>query len=307
MGLSITLIAALVADALLGEPRRGHPLVAFGGLAEQAERRLNRGQRLSGLLALIALVGAPVVLIAGLITALPYGIGWVLAGGLALVAIGRHSLIEHAQAVAQPLNQGDLVAARQRLACLVSRDTSAMDALAVRRATLESVLENASDALFASVFWFALGGLLAGPAGAAAAVVMHRLVNTLDAMWGYRSPRFAAFGWAAARADDALNWLPARLTAVAFALVGNGRSALGCWHRQARTYSSPNAGPVMAAGAGALGVTLGGGARYHGVWRERAELGCGRAPETGDIQRALRLIDRALLMMLLLVVFGDGL
>ena len=302
MELSLTLVAALAADAVLGEPRRRHPLALFGQCAERLEARLNRGRRGDGVLALLLLVTPPVLIAAILGAVLPAIAAWALAGLLLMVAVGRAGLIEHAEAVARPLAAGDVERARRRVAWLVSRDTERLDAAGVRIALLESVLENASDAVFGSMCWFVFGGVAAGPAGAAAAVVAHRLVNTLDAMWGYRTPRFARFGWAAARLDDGMNWPAARLTALLFALVGDTHTALVCWREQARRWSSPNAGPVMAAGAGALGIRLGGGAWYHGTWRERPALGGRRWPDDADVIRALGLTDRALAVVVVAVL-----
>lgn len=130
------------------------------------------------------------------------------------------------------------------------------------------------------------GFLFAGGTGA----LLFRLANTMDAMWGYKTPRFFYFGWAAARFDDALNYIPARLTALTYALLGNTKLALRCWKSQAPTWDSPNAGPVMSSGAGALNVKLGGAARYFGEWHERPVLGAGNPPVLNDIERALALV-----------------
>jgi adenosylcobinamide-phosphate synthase len=186
--------------------------------------------------------------------------------------------------VAKALRSGDLEQARQLVSYLVSRKTSELDETAVARAATESVLENGSDAVFAALFWFAVAG--------APGVVLYRLSNTLDAMWGYRTPRYERFGWAAARIDDALNLIPARLTALTYAALGDTASAWRCWRTQARHWDSPNAGPVMAAGAGALRVRLGGAAPYHGVWETRPLLGEGEAPSADSIRRALGLVKR---------------
>lgn len=302
--MTFALLAALALDHICGEPRRWHPLVGFGRVAATLESRLNDGRRCAGVYAVWIALGAPAVGVAavlyGLTASAPW-LGWLAATLLAALAIGYRSLRNHIQAVYRPLVAGDIEAARAAVARVVSRDCQAMDAAAVRRAALESLLENAADAVFASMFWFAVGGLLAGPVGAGTAVALHRLANTLDAMWGYRTPRLAAFGWAAARLDDALNWPVARLTALVFAACGATKAALACWRDQAAGCASPNAGPVMSAGAGALRVRLGGGAIYHGRWTARPTLGCGRAPTDADLDRGLALIARARLLWFVLL------
>ncbi|MDP3038050.1 MAG: regulatory signaling modulator protein AmpE, partial [Rhodocyclaceae bacterium] len=164
-------------------------------------------------------------------------------------------------------------------------------------AAVESVLENGNDAVFGALFWF----FVAGGAGA----LLFRLANTLDAMWGYRDARRVYFGWAAARIDDVLNFVPARLTALTYALLGRTRDALACWRTQAPRWSSPNAGPVMAAGAGALKVGLGGTARYHGASEERPRLGSGAAPTFVDIGRAVTLVERGQWLWLAVFVAGS--
>jgi len=180
---------------------------------------------------------------------------------------------------------------------IVSRDTADLDEEGISRATVESVLENGCDAIFGALFWF----VLAGAAGA----VLYRLANTLDAMWGYRTPRYRDFGWAAARLDDLLNWLPARLTALSYVAMGTKPAlAWRCWREQAPNWKSPNAGPVIAAGAGALGLALGGPARYHGEWQPRPALGEGLAPRAEDIGRAVALVRRALWLWLGVIALG---
>ena len=169
---------------------------------------------------------------------------------------------------------------------IVTRDTTQADETAIARAAIESTLENGNDAIFGTLFWFALAG---GPGALA-----FRLANTLDAMWGYRTPRFFYFGWAAARLDDLANYLPARLTALSYAICSHTRGALHCWSTQASAWDSPNAGPVMASGAGGLQLVCGGTARYHGVDEVRPVLGAGRAPQASDIDRALRLVRHAM-------------
>src|SRR5574343_533758 len=205
-------------------------------------------------------------------------------------SLGARSLTEHAAAIAGPLREGRLDEARQRVGWIVSRDTSALDAIGVATAGVESVLENGNDAIFGALFWFAL---LGGPGA-----LLFRLANTLDAMWGYRTDRFNLFGRPAARIDDVLNYLPARLTALTYALLGRTGRALACWRAQAPAWESPNAGPVMAAGAGSLGVELGGAAIYHGELEIRHPLGEGPPPVAADLARAIRLIRHSLFLWL---------
>ncbi len=291
----LVVVAALALDQLLGEPRRWHPLVGFGRLANQLEARCAR-HRLTGLLAWALIVLPPVWLTTWLIEVLPTPLKWALETIALYFAIGARSLVQHAVAVHLPLSHGDLVQAREKVGYMVSRDTSSLDEAGVARATVESVLENGADAIFGALFWF----LLLGAPGA----VLYRLANTLDAMWGYRNERFLHFGWAAARLDDLMNLAPARLAALGYCLCGNLPSGLRCWVAQATTWYSPNAGPVMAAGAGALQVSLGGPAIYHGICKERPQLGCGEAPGSDDILRACRLVQRAVLLWLTLILAG---
>lgn len=301
MSVFLSVIAALLLDALLGEPKRAHPLVAFGRLADRLERHFNgaagRGWRSHGVTAWCLAV-LPLTLLAWLLSLLP-GIGWLAEIVLLYLALGLRSLGEHALPVAQALWRHDLPEARRRVACIVSRDTSQLDEEGVARAATESVLENGSDAVFAALFWFIVAG--------APGVVLYRLSNTLDAMWGYRNARFERFGWAAARIDDLLNYVPARLVAVTYALLGRTRRALRCWRTQAPLWDSPNAGPVMAAGAGALGVVLGGAAIYHGELHARSELGRGSAPQARHIEHALDLVWAGVGVWLLVLLFGGWL
>jgi adenosylcobinamide-phosphate synthase len=184
--------------------------------------------------------------------------------------------------------------ARHAVGRMVSRDTAALNASQIAAAATESVLENGNDAVFGALFWFAVLG--------APGALLYRLANTLDAMWGYRTPRYDHFGWAAARIDDALNYLPARLAALTYALCGRFKAAMRCWRTQAPQWDSPNAGPVMAAGAGALGVRLGGPAPYHGVWESRPELGEGNEPDAMSILRALRMLLKGVLIWLVVAL-----
>jgi adenosylcobinamide-phosphate synthase len=287
-------LTAVLLDRLLGEVRRWHPLVGFGNLAGAIEQRLNQRSLLAGAVAWLLAVAPWVALAYWLRPFAPFVVDVVLL----YFALGAQSLCEHATAITQPLQAGHLDEARQRVGWIVSRDTSALDESGVAKAGVESVLENGNDAIFGALFWFAL---LGGPGA-----LFFRLANTLDAMWGYRTERFNLFGRPAARIDDALNWLPARLTAFTYALFGKTRTALSCWCAQAPGWDSPNAGPVMAAGAGSLGVALGGAAIYHGQEEIRPPLGEGAAPTAADLSRAIALVKNSLWFWLLCLFIISG-
>jgi adenosylcobinamide-phosphate synthase len=184
------------------------------------------------------------------------------------------------------LEAEDLEGARARLSHLCGRDPSQLDVAGLARATVESVAENTSDAVVGPLMW----GAVAGVPG----LLAYRAVNTLDAMVGHRSPRYARFGWAAARLDDFANLAPARLTASLAVLLaplvgGRPSAAVRAWRRDGHKHPSPNAGPVEAAFAGALGRTLGGRLAYSGRVEQRPLLGDGPAPTVDDIVRAARL------------------
>lgn len=282
------LMIGIVADAALGDPRRGHPVAGFGTLAGRLERRLYRDSRaagaayaailtggvvLAGALAERALAGRPAAR-----TALTAVSTWAVLGGTSLVREG--------EALAEALDAGDRAAARARIPSLCARDPELLDTAGMARAGVESLAENTSDAVTGPLVW----GAVAGVPG----LLGYRAVNTLDAMVGYRSPRHARFGWAAARLDDLANLVPARLAAavtVAVApLVGGApRDAVRAWRRDAAGHPSPNAGPVEATAAGALGLRLGGTTTYAYGVEERPSLGDGRPPGLADLHRAARL------------------
>lgn len=297
MSVALSALAGVGLDAWFGEPRRWHPLVGFGHLAQRIEQRLNsggRGWRSHGVSGWCLAVLPPVLLVWLLSLS---SLGWLVDILVLYFALGLKSLGQHALPVAQALRLGNLDEARRRVGYLVSRRTSELDACGVARAGTESVLENGADAVFASLFWFAVLG--------APGVLLHRLSNTLDAMWGYRNERFERFGWAAAKIDDVLNYVPARLVALTYALLGRTATALRCWRRQAPQWDSPNAGPVMAAGAGALQVQLGGSAIYHGVEEQRPQLGEGAPAQARDIERALNLVYLGVLLWLVGLAIGE--
>ncbi len=288
---ALLMAVAVAIDWLLGEPRRWHPLVGFGRITNWLERHLyQQHSRLRGVVG-IALLLLPLTLFSVWLRWRYIGIAPLLDIGLLYFALGHRSLHDHARPIAAALTAGDYPLAQALTARIVSRDSAAIDPAP---AATESVLENGNDGVFGALFWFVI---LGGPGA-----LLFRLANTLDAMWGYQNARYQQFGWAAARFDDLLNWPAARLTALSYALLGRTRLALHCWRAQAPLWDSPNAGPVMSAGAGALGLQLGGAARYQGEWHQRPVLGAGRAAVAADIERALQLVRRSLLLWLLVTL-----
>lgn len=292
----IVCVLALAFDHLMGEPRRMHPIVGFGRLVAAVEKRLNISPKTSqrslftGILAVLV-VTVPVLILAVWVSVILDGLVLMLAQAVVLwLAISLRGLTEHGRAVAEPLYKGDLDGAREQVSRIVSRQASALDEQGVAAAATESMLENGADAVFASLFWF----LVAGIPG----VVMHRMVNTLDAMWGYRNPRFLYFGRAAARLDDLMGWMPARLTALTYMLLGDRKLAWRCWRNQAPQWDSPNAGPVMAAGAGALNVRLGGPSPYPTGVKQRPILGGVRYADSASVEAAITLVRRGVWLWL---------
>ena len=277
-----------VADGLLGDPRRRHPVAGFGTVALAVERRLWRDSRPAGAVHALGLTAGATALgavLAGLTrgrpvarTAVTAAATWAVLGGTSL---GRAATTMQAH-----LDAGDLAGARAALPALAGRDPAALDAAGLARATVESVAENTSDAAVAPLFWGAVAGL--------PGLLGYRAVNTLDAMVGHRSVRYARFGWAAARADDVANWVPARLTAALTVVCapladGSPAGALRTWLRDGAAHPSPNSGRCEAALAGALGLRLGGRNVYGSRVEDRPVLGDGRPPTCRDIGRAVRL------------------
>lgn len=278
-----------LADLLLGDPRLCHPVAGFGAAAGSLERVTYRDSRAAGAVHVAILVGA--VSLAGAVLerrARRCGaFGSVVATAAATwVALGGTSLARTGSAMGGFLGRHDLASARRLLPSLCGRDPAMLDAADLTRATVESVAENTSDAQVAPLLW-ATGFGVPGVLG-------YRAVNTLDAMIGHRSPRYARFGWAAARLDDAANYVAARVTATLAAVCapivgGSPLHAVQAWRRDAGRHPSPNAGVVEAAFAGALGVGLGGPTQYHYELQIRPSLGAGPAPAVADVQRAVRL------------------
>jgi len=283
------LVVALALDAAFGEPpalwsRLPHPAVLLGRLIGRADRRFNTGQRrrIKGAAVIAALAGAAAAAGAGL-AALP-GSG-VVEVAVAAILLAQRSLSDHVAAVATALDRS-LEDGRRSVAMIVGRDTAAMDAPAVARAAIESAAENLSDGVVAPAFWFLVAGL--------PGMLAYKAINTADSMVGYRTPRHRAFGWAAARLDDAANWVPARLTALLIVASFLRPGILPAVARDARQHRSPNAGWPESAMARCLDVALAGPRSYDGAMRAFPyvhEAG-NRQPGRAEIDRAVRAIWR---------------
>ena len=304
---------SLLAELGLGYPDRlfraiGHPVTWLGRLIAFADRRLNRAtdsdlqRRTAGVVALVLLVAVPAaasLMLETVLSGLPFGL--LLSALAASPLLAQRSLGQHVQAVADALETGGLAEGRKAVSMIVGRDPERLDEAGVCRAAIESLAENTSDGIVAPVMWGALLGL----PGLAA----YKAINTLDSMIGHRTPRHEAFGWAAARIDDLANLVPARLTALLFALAsGRPRRALACVIGDARKHRSPNAGWPESAMAGALGVRLSGPRIYAGRVADEPWLNArGRDPEAADIARALAVYVRAtgvLVALLAALLYG---
>ncbi|MDQ0338340.1 adenosylcobinamide-phosphate synthase [Caldalkalibacillus uzonensis] len=294
--LLIILSGAIALDLLVGDPRRlPHPVRWLGSFIAVLEGKWNRGtnRRLKG----IGLLTTVVVVVGGLswlavwgAYRLHTGVGMLVEIGLIWTSIAIKSLHQAAMEVYRPLQAGQLETARDKLGEIVGRDTDHLNKGEVARGAVETVAENSVDAITAPLFWTLIGG--------APLAMVYRAVNTLDAMVGYRNERYKAFGWASARMDDVLNWLPARFTVVALWLAAQmGRVSLvksKVWHitfRDAPKHPSPNSGWPEAMMAALLGVQLGGINYYQGVPSRRPTLGDNLRPlEAEDIRRSVRLM-----------------
>ena len=282
--------AGIALDQLVPEPPAAiHPVALFGLAMTGLERRIHRDARGAGLLH--AFTGVALGVVAGRA---------VRSTALATVtAVAGRALAETGTAIGRALEADDLERARAMLPALVGREPDGLRASEIARAVVESVAENTVDAVVAPALWAAVAG--------APGALSYRAVNTLDSMVGHRSARYAKYGWASARLDDALAWVPARLTAALVALV-RPRAARAVWvavRTQAPRHPSPNAGVAEAAFAAALGLRLGGTNRYGERTEQRPPLGTGRPAVVGDIEQAVRLCrDVRVALATGLVVFG---
>ncbi|MFE7132923.1 cobalamin biosynthesis protein [Streptomyces sp. NPDC057638] len=293
-------LAGLTADLLLADPRRGHPVAGFGRAAGAVERVLWHDHRGWGALHTAVCAGGATTAAALLARAAARhpAASVALTAAATWAVVGGTSLGREARAIGAALTDGDLARARARLPHLCGRDPHSLDERQIARAVVESVAENTSDAVVGALVW----GAVAGVPG----LVGFRAVNTLDAMVGHRSPRLRRFGWASARLDDVVGWPGARLTAALAVVCGAAPAdAVRVWRADAHRHPSPNAGPVEAAFAGALGVRLGGTLAYGGRVEHRPVLHAGGRPvTTADIDRAARLSRRVTLGALAVSVGG---
>lgn len=299
---------AMAVDAAIGWPdrlfrRMGHPVTWIGRLIATLDRHLNRTdasprrRRAAGVLCVLVTVAVAVAPAMAIQAMLPAGWpGLILTGILAWPLLALRSLHSHVHAVAVPLAADDLAGARHAVSQIVGRDPERLDEAGVARAALESLAENASDGVVAPLFWGALLGL--------PGIAAYKAINTLDSMIGHRTPRHAAFGWAAARLDDGVNLAPARLTGLVLALVSpRPRTAFACMWRDARMHRSPNAGWPEAAMAGALGVRLSGPRSYAGGASDEPWVnGEAGDPGAADIDRGLAFYRRGMAALTLLLV-----
>jgi adenosylcobinamide-phosphate synthase len=278
-GEGLPLLAAYGIDLLLGDPRRLHPVAGFGTIASIVERRFYAPTRLRGALVAGGLVAGS----AGLVELLARA----TSRRLCLLAVtwtatGGRTLRREAEAVTELVQRDELDAARFRLRSLCGRDAQGMPPQEIIRGVVESLAENTSDAVVAPLLW----GALAGPAGVAA----HRAANTLDAMFGHHTERYARFGWAAAHIDDVMGWPAARLTAALTAVLaplfgGSTAQTLAIIRRDGRRHASPNAGLPESAFAGALGLRFGGRVIYQGEPETMPTVGDGEPPQIADVAR----------------------
>jgi adenosylcobinamide-phosphate synthase len=304
-------LAALVLEALVGYPawlyrRLSHPVVAVGWAIDRLERIWNQptrseaARKVLGVCAVVALVGVAIAVGGGLDRVLKapdlkmrlWGFPvWV---AVATVGLAQKSLHQHVKAVERPLAASDLASARTAVGRIVGRDVDRLDTSGVSAAAIESLAESFSDGVVAPAFWLLVGGL--------AGLFAYKVVNTADSMIGHLEPRYRAFGWAAARTDDLMNLIPARLAGALIALTGAG--GWGVMVRDAPRHASPNAGWPEAAMAGALQLQLGGPAVYDGAVLERPRFGVGRVAGADDVKRGLAIYRRACLLLWSMLAVG---
>ena len=317
MELIYILAGALLFDLLLGDPQLPyHPVAVIGRSAlalENYVRKITGGTFLAGMICACVIIGVTALIALALVAAvlkLSFIAGIAAAAFCIYITIAPRSLVMHAEAVKRPLLEGNLELARAKVAMIVSRDTSVLDERGVVRSCVESLGENVIDGVTSALFYASVGWVIWGIPGAAAAAFFYRASNTLDATYGYRNERYRHFGTFAARLDDVLNFIPARLTLAAIflaSLIGGFRpfNAVRCAWRDHGKHPSPNSNWGMSAFAGALGVKLGGRTFYHGQWEDYPEWGIEFEPLTvKHIARTQRLVILVTITFAALCVTG---
>ena len=293
------LLVVLVVEALLGYPDAlhrhiPHPVVWVGGLISRMDRAWNRGsisaRHWAGAGTVIALIGLTVITGMALEMILTGWLGLAVLILIATTGLAQHSLYLHVRKVLVFLETGDIIGARQALSMIVGRDTENLDERAIASAATESLAESFCDGIVAPAFWFLIAGL--------PGLFAFKATSTADSQIGHLDDRYRHFGWAAARCDDVMNFVPARIAGLLICIAG-----MGGWRimvRDARKHLSPNAGWSEAAMAGALNVQMGGGAAYEGEWINRATLGDGSRPGQADLKAGLIVYSRACLLLWLI-------
>jgi len=290
------LAIALILDAVFGEPdwlwrRLPHPAVLMGRVVSWVETKGNAGQQLylKGIGAILALIALTLLITIPLSWSGFYGVFEILG---AAILLAQRSLSQHVNAVASCLNIS-LEEARKRVAMIVGRDPETLDESGVARAAIESAAENWSDGVIAPAFWFLIAGL--------PGIAVYKMVNTADSMIGHHSPRYAQFGWASARLDDVLNWIPARLSGLLICLIGGRRPAMKVMWRDARKHKSPNAGWPESALAATLKIAVAGPRVYDGVTTDDPFLNAEgrRKLDAVDVSDAMTTLWMAWIVLLL--------
>jgi adenosylcobinamide-phosphate synthase len=331
--ITLTILFALLIDSFFGEAKKYHYLVGFGTCAHWLESRLNRQTRggcpqefqegirqelkqelkqeplqtqsptfsvrrasLGALSWIILVVPIPFIYWLCLNDLVWYG-QVLLDGFIVYLAIGLTSLGQHAMQVYRPLKVNNLTKAQHFTGYLVSRDTTHLTPEEMARATTESMLENGHDSVIASLIYYLIGG--------APLVIIHRLANTLDAMWGYKNSRFYSFGYASARLDDILGFVTGKCCTLLYAVQGRFFTAMRNAYQQGSKYKSHNGGWVMSAGATVMNKRLGGVAQYHGKTVNSVTLGGGGKVDIDDIPKSVSVVKRATVILFLLIFIGQ--
>lgn len=290
----IPLLVGFALDCLIGDPHfLPHPIRLFGKAISVGETKLNRdkNRKLKGVLLASGLIGATYfVLKLGLIVLSAYqNLYLVVSSILVFYGLANRSLIQEALRVVIKLEKEGLEAGRQQLSMIVGRETAELNENQIRKAVLETLAENLSDGVIAPLFFYFIGGV--------PAMLAYKMANTLDSMIGYKSERYKDFGFFAAKLDDALNFIPARLTASLMVLVSFNFQAVKFIYKYGTKHSSPNAGYPEAALAGILNCRLGGSNHYHGKLVEKPFIGENSRPiSTKDVFKAC-LINAAVTLL----------